>query len=1022
MGIACGSYHLIRDRVWQETRQSSFAVQLKKEVKTRFAMPTATTAKRKVELGGELADLATFEDIAESQSFGMTFDGCTLNMYSVFGGGVCILKQNGEAVRKMAFADMVGRETVANKMRKFQEFFARGRQCMELAQHPLAHRVCLERCGATNSDRGGADGCTGDALKAKIVELVVGKLGREEWAKATQDEKDSAIIDAEDEDNWELWERAAVLYADEQLNAKHLDPEHVALPFDELSEMTQILRVASFMLGWESYEVLDADKRVVMVKLYCLEHALSNVLVQVGEGMATVARELIPAFIPEGSKVKAFVEVATSPGNKFILSFCKLFAPCSDKDYAKAFDFQAWEAYTYGQNTTHDLMSILGSRFGVFFLNPVVILRAWDHAKEYLVMLGKIETYEGKLRAATLSAMNNPIIKAEMAARALICNYIYWPWMKLMNGVGHVRELCEPLQYAGLSLQNSISYPGELLTGQALFFGFNPKNATTAAAAAAAAASSITATGSAAVRVVAAAAIANVVAAAAAPHPVSPLTPAANAVYTPPVDIQRAAALATSPELGESVRRFLVKGLTQALPTFMKHTDGYQAGGNVAEASERELAALTGMVATTHHQEADFGFLQYLVGTKGRARHQKVRSAVGHAKLRRTDVLQRVREMSPEKRRRWFAIAKLMLARRINREGSTRKEIACNHAASIADHREGLVRAADERIARDVAQVAKLEAIEPVLDMGALHSMDVAALKLQLARHKTISKRKLVTGKALTQGGTRIELLERLCSVLSQIDEAKASVIGYEADKPKGFYASVGADTIAASAAAAAASTAADTSATNASATNTSATNTSAADTSADDTSAAAYTSTADTTTADTDGNDTDAAATEAERITNECELIGADRIPERVEEISEQNGEAVYLIKWMGLTPEENTWVPESGLDLHSLELVATAEQAACAESVPTDEGVCNAEAVAGEEGDADLFFVEALVDRRISRKTGTREYLVRWGGFGPEEDSWEVELGLPLDMRVEYDDSQRVSQRPSRGARVRQ
>ena len=50
----------------------------------------------------------------------MTFDGCTLNMYPVFGGGMCILKQDGQVMRKMAFADMVGRETVANKMRKFQ--------------------------------------------------------------------------------------------------------------------------------------------------------------------------------------------------------------------------------------------------------------------------------------------------------------------------------------------------------------------------------------------------------------------------------------------------------------------------------------------------------------------------------------------------------------------------------------------------------------------------------------------------------------------------------------------------------------------------------------------------------------------------------------------------------------------------------------------------------------------------------------------------------------------------------------
>jgi hypothetical protein len=303
----------------EEVRQSTFRNQIKKELKTRFAVPTAFTAKQKVELGGELADLATFEDLAESQSFGMTFDGCTLNMYSVFGGGVCILKQNGDIVRKMAFADMVGRETVANKMRKFQEFFARGRQCMELVQHPLAHQVCLERCEATNSDRGGADGCTGDAIKAKIVEIVVAKLGREEWRRASEDERDNAFLYVESEEACEYWERAAIVYADEELNKKHLDSEHVAAPFDDLSEMTQLLRVASYMLGSERYEAMGDDEKVVMVKLYCLEHALSNVLVTLGDGMATVARELIPAFIPEGSKVKAFVEVATLGGDMVIL-------------------------------------------------------------------------------------------------------------------------------------------------------------------------------------------------------------------------------------------------------------------------------------------------------------------------------------------------------------------------------------------------------------------------------------------------------------------------------------------------------------------------------------------------------------------------------------------------------------------------------------------------------------------------------------------------------------------------------
>ena len=112
---------------------------------------------------------------------------------------------------------------------------------MEMVQHPLAHRVCLERCEATSSDRGGADGCTGDALRAKIVEIVIAAHGRTLWEKATQDEREDAISDAYDEENYEVWERAAAVRADDELNRKHLDPEYVCIPFDELSEVTQEL-------------------------------------------------------------------------------------------------------------------------------------------------------------------------------------------------------------------------------------------------------------------------------------------------------------------------------------------------------------------------------------------------------------------------------------------------------------------------------------------------------------------------------------------------------------------------------------------------------------------------------------------------------------------------------------------------------------------------------------------------------------------------------------------------------------
>ena len=107
-------------------------------------------------------------------------------------------------------------------------------------------------------------------------------------------------------------------------------------------------------------------------------------------------------------------------------------------------------------------------------------------------------------------------------------------------------------------------------------------------------------------------------------------------------------------------------------------------------------------------------------------------------------------------------------------EGRNRKEIAINHAASTAEHRQSLVKAADERTAREAAAFSKLEAVVPILGMHALHGSLVEALKLQLSRHKVIGKRKLADGKAITLGGVRTDLLTRLCSVLSGIDAANA--------------------------------------------------------------------------------------------------------------------------------------------------------------------------------------------------------------------------------------------------------
>ena len=62
---------------------------------TRSLVPSATTSKEMLEVGGEVADLVTYSELAEGTSLGLTFDGCTINMYGVFGGGVCLSHHEG---------------------------------------------------------------------------------------------------------------------------------------------------------------------------------------------------------------------------------------------------------------------------------------------------------------------------------------------------------------------------------------------------------------------------------------------------------------------------------------------------------------------------------------------------------------------------------------------------------------------------------------------------------------------------------------------------------------------------------------------------------------------------------------------------------------------------------------------------------------------------------------------------------------------------------------------------------------
>ena len=482
--------------------------------------------------------------------------------------------------------------------------------------------------------------------------------------------------------------------------------------------------------------------KVFIVKLYCLLHALSNTLVEADKGMDEVVRELMPEFVIGKEKTKAFVETHKSPGNKMVLDFCKLFAPCSNKDWTKSFDFQGWELLKYNTHSTRDLKAILGSRFGIFFTNPKTILRAWDHAKEYLAEKQLVEITEGKLRFAQLSALSNDLMKANMISKTLIGELIYWPVMKRMNAQEaggarvHVFDLAPPIQQAGQSILRYAEDPTRVLEGRGMLFDDEP-----------------------------------------APEPDDDIR-------------QINEELREDDVLRANVTKLVRAGLAHAHSKWLKHTAEYQEGGVAAKNNPHHRAAAVALHGTSSQQEGDFGMTQYLNGTKGKARHQKLRSAVGHGKMRRNcGQLEALQQMPAEERRRYFNVGRLARARRIQREGHTRNDIAKKHAAELQEYREGQLTDARAKEEERQATRRRLEAVPRCVTMQELHHLNTATgennLKLQLELRKILDGRR-IDGKAMTIGGSRVTMLERLQAVL--LLENPHAADGYDIKASKSAY------------------------------------------------------------------------------------------------------------------------------------------------------------------------------------------------------------------------------------------
>ena len=244
-------------------------------------------------------------------------------------------------------------------------------------------------------------------------------------------------------------------------------------------------------------------------------------------------------------------------------------------------------------------------------------------------------------------------------------------------------------------------------------------------------------------------------------------------------------------------------------------------------------------------------------------------------------------------------------------------------------------------------------------DGGRACHLTVEELKDQLKIRKVVDKRRL-DGKELTVGGNRMELLGRLKSVML-LEDARAAD-GYDMSAAKNFYVN---------------------------------------------------------------------GAVGGKRPAE----VEADEPPpppprdssvERIEMSEEREGEIFYLIKWCGKDEADNTWVAQTALpDTYALELAASFEMAHVVAHVEVHvevEQEVHEEEIQQEEDDSSLedgeFYVDKLIDRRIC-VSGQTEYLVRWGGFGEEHDSWEPPEALPKDMMDEFDAAQKAARRDKRARR---
>ena len=375
---------------------------------------------------------------------------------------------------------------------------------------------------------------------------------------------------------------------------------------------------------------------------------------------------------------KGFIEVATSPVNKFIRATCKLLAECSDKGYAKAVTFGGWamEEYDLTSPPLRDLPSICGARHGVYHMAAGVIDREWDKIEAFLEEEQTIETAPGQLRAEVLAGCRSKTMRAGVRTKSMLCKPVYFKWMRTINRVTHYFDMAPHAQTAAARLDSWAADALPLLNGVSALFDEWP--------------------------------------------------------VAPSVDeIRITEALRRDDEAAALVKVMLEASCKPAGEQLRKHTAILQPGGRYSNPTQLQRSKAAALPLTTHHVEGGIGVLQH---RKGRARHEHLRNASGYAKLvKNLSLFDEFKKLPTAEQRRVYAEAKLQDARRVQREGGRATIMRAGAAANKA-YRAELKAKAVAKAARAAQAKAAVEATVLLHKHTEVHGLTINSLKAQLRK------------------------------------------------------------------------------------------------------------------------------------------------------------------------------------------------------------------------------------------------------------------------------------------------